>query len=1787
MRPAAPASNLTASNDSEERMMPVVVAFASFSRCAVRARRRLLVAFLAAALGGVAAAQQCTPEAEPNDTPATATRAASADAGPLRTAPYTLVNGRFFVGDDGVSVTAATNLLSVGALGGRTGVSPEFLLSPGTYYLGVSTSGSGGPYSVSAEPITTLDYGAAGDRFISSTPGSGAAFGYYGAVEDELSIERTLGPADADHVWGLELWAALGARPRLELDGPSGVVVAGDVDDSGFVRFAGLSLAAGDYTVRVSGAGGMIRLHLVSQGTRSDGMAVEPNDSWEDANRFAPGSEMRGTLQRTDMFRVEVDAAAAGHYDLVVEADPAPSFTLSDESGGKLLTSRGGGSRQSVLLQEGVYRLEVWGTDGTAYRLAWVPTTPTPGGEIEPNDFPLSATPVPPDGQIRGRLEASDVDYYAVEVAGAPHRYRVQLVGSGVTSLALVDAASTVVANTRGSQRLRLDDIVLLPGVSYLAVDGTGGEYALKLLDLGEATLAGEVEGAPAPDEPIVPARAGAVAQDPAEAAAALADAPLEAGPPPPPGRLELEPNDDESRAMKVVPDHVYVGRLTGGSDDYYRFFLEADQYVRLEVVPPTGGGPIRVRLADRGWVDFPVDFAGGAVTVERYFYAGDNGFYLRGPEVESDGYYQLRLTLLGTLLPAVDAEPNDDLVSAGTVPAELDWRGYVGEFSGDYDVYRLPVFAAPTTVSLTLSEGLDERAVNPELRTADGNVSFTVRGDAVGGAPWEAELPAGEQVYLRLRGPSPYRVQLAFSSAPDPAQLLPPRVDSAVSVTLEAPTEELAAFWHEGQAFTLAAHVENRSAATQSVAFTAASSNPGVELRHEPELTLAPGESRVVPVEVIVPSDMRDDLPLRVEVATGGPGGAAAAAVQAGLMCEAPPVGAFEYWPLPSRLLGRFDVLRTALGAGIFGESSRERRDLELIDGRVGPAGGGFVNADHSATYKLPGDAPVTLLGTTLDPRSDGSRESRLDGFRIETSLDGVNFTTALVGRLGAAPRERAFVFPAPVEARYARLVFESGLDGTSGYVGEWKLIAADSYSPGELNLAAPELGGHVVRSEPYLGAGDTKILVAGNDRGDRLDLRDLADFSFVVGFNDDRAAQVTRLVWTERQESLADASMAFPVVNVEVSLAGGSGPWEPLAEWHLVRDGAGVATLTLDSPVWARYLRFTAPKAPGADGEPGRYYYAPDAVAVYERTQDAEYRSALAEWGPASRAAVYEYLTGFETPELTDDAGNGSLQTATPLPAGRPVSGTVQVAVDEDWYRLTVPQGHNHLEVTLGGDPAIGYAYELVGADGRPVGYDARTEGDRLVLALFGEPGDYYLRLFEPKRSVVFTWDTSGSVNPYRVITYNSLASFATDLDGEREAAQLLAFDDPRPRWLLPYWSTDPARVQRAITEFDRSADSSNSEAPLLLATQALADREGTRAILLMTDAESDGGNLTPEMWRAFDEVRPRIFTFEISSGGSDYAQDLMQDWADVNGGVYSLAAGVGEFDLGFARASCVLRRPKRYTVELVTEAAALPGPGRLTVRAAEGAAPAAVEVIFDASGSMGRELPSGEQRVTAAKRSLAELVGEVLPDGTPFALRAFGHISPTSCESRLDVPLGPLDRAKAMAAVDAIAPKLLSQTPIADSLLKVPSDLAAAGGARTVILITDGEESCGGDPAAAVREARRAGPLDLAIVSLGLEPDALAVFERLAADVGASYVDVTSFEALAAAVAEALNPAFEVYAAGGGEPVAHGRVGGEPIELPMGVYDVRVMTTPVEEFRDVRVPGEKEVALTLSRP
>jgi hypothetical protein len=239
--------------------------------------------------------------------------------------------------------------------------------------------------------------------------------------------------------------------------------------------------------------------------------------------------------------------------------------------------------------------------------------------------------------------------------------------------------------------------------------------------------------------------------------------------------------------------------------------------------------------------------------------------------------------------------------------------------------------------------------------------------------------------------------------------------------------------------------------------------------------------------------------------------------------------------------------------------------------------------------------------------------------------------------------------------------------------------------------------------------------------------------------------------------------------------------------------------------------------------------------------------------------------------------------------------------------------------------------------------------------------------------------------------------------------------------------------------------------------------------------------------------------------------------------------------------------------------------------------------VEVILGTSGSMLQPL-GDTTRIEVAKAVLTDQVTAALPPETPLALRVFGT-EPDSCETRLLVPLGPLDPEAVAAQVAALQAINLVNTPLGASLERVAEDLADARGPRIVVLITDGEETCGGDPEAAIRGLVDHGfDIHVNIVGFALEDEALKATFRDWARIGnGRYIDAGNAEELRRAVAEAVQPPFRVLDLAG-KVVAEGVVGGEAVPVPAGTYRVEVLTDPIRVIEPVVVAPGTEERVTL---
>jgi hypothetical protein len=220
--------------------------------------------------------------------------------------------------------------------------------------------------------------------------------------------------------------------------------------------------------------------------------------------------------------------------------------------------------------------------------------------------------------------------------------------------------------------------------------------------------------------------------------------------------------------------------------------------------------------------------------------------------------------------------------------------------------------------------------------------------------------------------------------------------------------------------------------------------------------------------------------------------------------------------------------------------------------------------------------------------------------------------------------------------------------------------------------------------------------------------------------------------------------------------------------------------------------------------------------------------------------------------------------------------------------------------------------------------------------------------------------------------------------------------------------------------------------------------------------------------------------------------------------------------------------------------------------------------LEIVLDASGSMKTALGK-KTRWTTALDVLRGMLAQ-LPDDFNVGLRLYGHReasrSPKTCtDSELAVPIGKLDRQAVFNAANAVKPK--GETPLVYSVLQAPADLKAVGGG-TVIVITDGEESCKGDMVKAAAGLKASGQdITLNIVGFTLTGQkAQAPLAAFAQSTGGRFYAADTGEALARALLIAAIEKFpySVFDAGG-KLVAGGEAGSGAEELAPGTYKVVV--------------------------
>lgn len=321
-------------------------------------------------------------------------------------------------------------------------------------------------------------------------------------------------------------------------------------------------------------------------------------------------------------------------------------------------------------------------------------------------------------------------------------------------------------------------------------------------------------------------------------------------------------------------------------------------------------------------------------------------------------------------------------------------------------------------------------------------------------------------------------------------------------------------------------------------------------------------------------------------------------------------------------------------------------------------------------------------------------------------------------------------------------------------------------------------------------------------------------------------------------------------------------------------------------------------------------------------------------------------------------------------------------------------------------------------------------------------------------------------------------------------------------------------------------------------------------------------------------------------------------------ITPGVTADAGSRAERDTAFRTAISNGLRIAAMSVALLTAA------GTVRAQSSEGRS----VLVLDASGSMWGQI-EGEAKITIAQRAIGELL-ETLPDDEVLGLVAYGHRRKGDCddiETLVEPATGARERIRS--AVNAISPK--GKTPLSASVLAAAERLKYEEERSTVILVSDGLETCGMDPCA-VGEQLEATGVDFTahVVGFDVDDEARAQLACLAERTGGRFLAAGDASELSEALLTITAPTapvevtFVAEISGTGQQIDTGLVWTltdlgsdealvenalEPSivrELPPGTYRADVLWTDLEAYAEAELAVEagddsRRVALVFEAP
>ncbi len=270
-----------------------------------------------------------------------------------------------------------------------------------------------------------------------------------------------------------------------------------------------------------------------------------------------------------------------------------------------------------------------------------------------------------------------------------------------------------------------------------------------------------------------------------------------------------------------------------------------------------------------------------------------------------------------------------------------------------------------------------------------------------------------------------------------------------------------------------------------------------------------------------------------------------------------------------------------------------------------------------------------------------------------------------------------------------------------------------------------------------------------------------------------------------------------------------------------------------------------------------------------------------------------------------------------------------------------------------------------------------------------------------------------------------------------------------------------------------------------------------------------------------------------------------------------------------------------------------------------------PSPIIFIYDASGSMWGQL-NGKSKMEIAGSVLSQSIDQ-FAENQRIGLVVYGHRNKSDCKDvETLLPMNNSSKAKVSSSIQNIKP--LGKTPLALSATTVIDQLRSSKEKATIVLITDGIESCDGNICDVVAAAKKEGiDFKLHIVGFGLKSGETEQLQCAAHAGDGNYYDAADASGLGTALNEVatqtidkpagnlgvyvikegkpIDADVQAYAAGTKNKADYGRTYKDTayLYLPQATYDLEVgqhsinAITPVV-LKNVRTSNDKMTYKTI---